>query len=530
MSKQIRSPKEVALWRLEQIDELLVEGIGRAEKAGLIKRISKTPLLWPSGQTQRPSPPTLYRWVAAYKEGGLDALIPKRRSDLGNKRSELPDEVVHEALRLLAEDPGITLTFLLALLQPAFPEVRIARSTLYDRLCAQAEYKRIKRANKSSRRRGRFVAAKPHDIWQCDAKEKVSVVFSNGVRALVYILTILDDATRAVLAAIVSMRLNLAAATRVFRMAAMRYGLPKSFYADRASIFDSHAFRMGLASLGDHRIWVKPKNPQVRGKIEAYHRTLTLWFTERLPQQNVVDIDHLQKLLDGVLYGLYQPHKHRGLNTSPEKALAYQVSSRQIPPTRLVDAFRQERKLKSHRTPGEVEIARITYLVPEELRGQRLVFRIDPATEYPPLVEHPTSGKPIPLRRAAIKPEDLPHVDVPSREPAKHSRAGNLQTIYDNWQGKKRPQAAPGFGLPEIYTLMAKASRRHVPQNAAEGELIQRVYPAVGPLPRLPTELAFDAIGRELGSGRPIKTYLDALEERFQAATIHEEEKNKCPR
>jgi hypothetical protein len=335
---------------------------------------------------------------------------------------------------------------------------------------------------------------------------------------LVYILTILDDATRAVLAALVSFNLNLAAATRVFRMATVRWGIPQKVYADRASVFDARPFRAGLACLGEHRIWVKSRNPQVRGKIESYHRTLGLWFTKRLPKQKVVDLEHLQQLLDAVLYDLYQKHKHRGIQTSPEAALAGRVSSRQVPPTRLVDAFRQERKLKTHRVTGEVEIDGVTYLVPEELRGQRLVFHVDPAAEHPPLVVHSTSGKSLPLRRAAVKPEDLSSVEMPQKSSSERWGEGNLQKLYDNWQGKRRPVAEPGFGLPELYALLTKTCGRYVPTTDAEAALIQRVYGVIGPLPRRPTEGALAAISQELGTGRPIKTYLDALEQRVRAA------------
>ena len=115
--------------------------------------------------------------------------------------------------------------------------------------------------------------------------------------------------------------------------AALRWGLPNRLYADRASIFDSQAFRRGLAQLGTHRIATKPRNAEAHGKIEAYHRVLVRWFTQRLPRQQVVDLEHLQQLLDGVIAKLYQPHQHRGLRTSPQQALGGKVSSRSLPPT-----------------------------------------------------------------------------------------------------------------------------------------------------------------------------------------------------
>jgi len=95
---------------------------------------------------------------------------------------------------------------------------------------------------------------------------------------------------------------------------------------------------------------------------------------------------------------------------------------------------------------------------------------------------------------------------------------GPLQTLYDAWQGKVRPVAEPGFGLPEIFTLLADATGRPVPRSDAEAALIQHAYRRRGPLPKRATEGAFRAIRRALGRGRPVQAYLDALAQRVTTA------------
>lgn len=504
-------PEEIAFWRYEQIEEALGEGLPRSVRGKILRQISQTPVRWPSGVTKRTSLATLYRWISGYQQGGLEALQPQTRCDQGKPRARLADEVVDEALRLLSEDDELTFTFVLAVLRATFPQHTIRRSTLQRRLAARDEYARIKRARKRSQRRRRFVAKQPHDIWHCDAKGPVTVRLSSGEELSFHIVSILDDATRAVLSAIIVPSPDLAAAVRAFRIAALRWGLPKRLYADRASIFDSKPFREGLAQLGAHRIKTKPRAPEAHGKIEAYHRTLVLWFTKRLSGQVVVDLEHLQQLLDGLIATLYQPHQHRGLKTSPEQALGGQVSPRSVPPTRLYDAFRQKRRLSAHRKTGEVDIGQTSYLVPNELRGRRLTFLLDPPGEVPPMVIDPESGAERELRRAAIKPQDLPQSHGATTQERERWGAGPLQTLYDSWRGKRRPQAEPGFGLPEIYALLGQVSGRHVPRSDHEAALVQRVYRDTGPFGRAATEAALRIIAAELGQGRPIQTYLDAL-------------------
>lgn len=513
-------PKDVAFWRYEQIEEALVDNLTHEQRGEILRSITKTPVRWPSGKTKPIPRATAYRWIRDYQCGGLEALRPKPRSDRGVARSNLPATVVQEALRLLTEDPGLTFTFLLALLRPSFPDIQIPRSTLHERLSSHSDYKRIKRLKRHQKRRTRFVAKAPHDIWHTDAKGPITLVFADGKEGSFHVFTILDDATRAALAAIITPTPNLAAAVRVFRMAANRWGLPGMLYADRASIFDSRPFRKGLAQLGSHRISTKPRNPEANGKIEAYHRPLAMWFVKRLPKQVVSDFVHIQQLLDGVIYGLYQTHYHRELKQSPEEALAGRMSNRHVPPARLVDAFRQEKLLKTHPKTGEVVLDGITYLVPDELRGQKLTFLLDPPHEVPPLVQHPASEDHVSLRRAAIKPDDLDEIDEQPQEP--RSGRGNLQAIYDNWQGKHRPLAEPGFGLPELYALLAKACGRHVPSSDVEAALVQRIYGDIGPLPQRATEEALASITQQLGPMRPVKTYLDALTLRVRDASQSE--------
>lgn len=505
----------MAQWRYDQIVQALGP-MAHDVRGEIIARISAVPTLWQSGETRSISRATLYRWIALYGQGGLAALRPRHRKDRGATRARLPKDVIKRAREILLDDPEISFTLLRPLLE-ADPALRlrargisVSKSTLQRRLAADPLYARMKRARRLARRRTRFVARAPHDIWHVDAKGPITVRLGSREVITFHVLTILDDASRATLASIVAPTPDLCAAVRVFRLAAERWGLPSRIYADRASIFDSHAFRAGLADLGAHRIWVKPRNPEANGKIEAFHRVLAAWFVKRLPRQVVVDLTHLQQLLDGVLETVYMSHPHRGLKAPPREALAERQSPRAISRERLIDAFRQRRTLKAHPKTGEVDLAAGTFLVPAELRGQRLVFLVDPDPDVPPLVEEPGTEHPLPVERAQIRSEDLP----PASPPIDRWGAGHLQALHDAWQGKLRPVAEPGFGLPELFGLLEQAVGRHVPRSDAEAALIHHTYRRVGPLPRRATETAFLAIGRRLGKGRPLATYLDALARR----------------
>jgi len=518
MPKRTPSKKEVALWRYEQISDALGV-LSKRVRGELVSKICKVPVAWPSGESKKITRSTVYRWISAYEANGLDGLKPRFRKDLNEPRVEIPSLVIERALAILQEDEELSLTMVIVLLKHD-PDldlekqgIRIAHSTLQRRLNAHPVYQRIKKSQRRSKHRRRFVARNPHEIWHVDAKGPVEVKLKDKTVLGIHVLTILDDATRAILAIFVALSPNLHAAVAVFRRAAQRWGLPDRLYADRASIFDSHAFRMGLAELGAHRIQMKPRNPEANGKIEAYHRVLARWFLKLLKQQEVIDLIHLQQLLEAWVDTVYQDHRHRGLKGTPRDALSDRVSERSVSTTRLFDAFKIERTKKAHPKTGEVDLGSLTYTVPEELRGQRLQFLIDPEPQIPPIVVDPSSKKHRTLKRASIRPEDLEDV---AQQDVLRIGEGSLQRLLDRYRGKPRPNAEPGFGLPEIYQLLEKICGHPVPRTESEAALIQRTYRNVAPISKGPTESLITSIGNQLGTGRPIKTYLDEFTKRIQ--------------
>lgn len=525
-SKRV-DPKTIALWRYEQIEEALATR-SRELRGPLLRDLSRIEVVWPSGESRRVSLATRYRWIHHYERGGLAVLRPTARKDKGKKKARVPSDVIKRACELWASDDGLTFTMLRALL---FADaelglvargIKLSRSTLQRRLAADPAYARLTRVRKRARRRGRFVARRPHEIWHLDAKGPVTAKLVSGGQIVFHVMTVLDDATRDTLASIVVTTPDLRAAVRVFRLAAKRWGLPDLIYADRASIFDSVPFRAGLAQLGSHRIRVRARNPEANGKIEAFHRVLVAWFTGRLRRQKVVDLVHLEQLLWGMLEMVYRTHRHRSLKCSPKEALNDQISRRTVSAQRLDDAFRLEVRKKAHAKTGEIDLAFGTFIVPEELRGQRVCLLVDPEHQLPPSVIHPVTGRHLPVARAQIRPDDRKH-----EPPVERFCEGPLQTLYDAWQGKIRPNAEPGFGLSEIFALLAEAAGRPVPRSDAEAARIQRLYAAIGPLPKRATETALRRIAQKNGRGRPITFYLDALARAVAPGPLHDKKRRK---
>lgn len=504
-------PRKTALWRYQEIEDLLDESLSGHERRALLRRLTRVPVRWPSGADRPLSEATLYRWLRRYRARGLEGLKPRPRRDRG-RRQRLKQKVLDRAVALLREEPRRSLTMLCELLRVEVNAV-VSRSTLHRHLQAHSAYPGLRREAKGDldrRLRRRFQAAHPHEIWQGDSKGPFPVRFHGSrIEVPVHVLTIIDDLSRATLASAALKTPDLRSAVLVFRAAARRWGLPDRFYTDRASVFDSKAFRSGLAELGVHRIRSRPRNAAARGKIEAFHRILVIWFLRELRHQVVHDLDHLQRLLTGLLESLYMEHRHRGLRMSPRQALAGRLSDRQVSTDRLLDAFLVRVRKKSHPKTGEVDLGKNLFKVPRDLAGHRADFAYDPVEPDIAYLEKP-DGSRIRLRPAVEKTTSPPSQTEKRGE-------GRLQAIYDHWKGRNLPQAEAGFGLPELFALFSKHLGRCVPRDEAEARSIQDFYRAKGPLARKPTEEALRKIFTRLGPDRPLATYLAVLGSKIQS-------------
>ncbi len=221
------NPWKIATWRFEMISALLDAKLTEAQKRRIIHERTTRALKWPDSPDQRPiGRSTLFRWLQNYREKGFLGLMPKVRKDKGLPRSERSN-YVNYALGLLYEQPERSLNQLMLYLELEFGKLPMSRSTLSRDLHAHPGFVGILRRRKGTDKKLRdlYQTDQPHDIWQLDAKGPFPVTLINGKTLRVHVLSILDDFSRYILAAIIAPAENIAAAVRVFRLAASKWGI-----------------------------------------------------------------------------------------------------------------------------------------------------------------------------------------------------------------------------------------------------------------------------------------------------------------
>jgi len=514
-------PYTLAAWRFEQIAPFIDASLDERARRAALRERTHSPIEWPGAEQRRrrglapirrPIPKsTLYRWLAAYREAGYLGLLPKPRSDRGQPRHGATAEWVHYAIALLYEQPERSLTQLEVYLALEFEAYALSRSSLARHLRAHPAYAGIERLRRGEgpKRRARYQADYPHEGWQLDAKGPFPVRLNAGPRVHLHVLSVLDDYSRYALAARVALAADTPAALRVFETAVDKWGLADRFQFDQGSAFESHAFRQGLAQLGIHRNAVKTRTPEWQGKIEAYHRTLSRWFVSELRAQQVIDLAHLQQLLEAMLALVYNRHHHRELGTTPEKRLAGRLSERRVSRTVLQRAFFLETRAKAHPKTGEVSLPNGRFRVPAAHAGQRLRFAYHPVHACAVLLVAP--GRELALEPFTTKPL----ASVPPQAPTRGN--GQLQKLLDRWAGRERPNAEPGFGLPELFAALGQLTGRTLPESEREAHSVLAFYRRHGPLARAEFTAACARTRSALGEGRPLSTYLDDLTRQIHA-------------
>jgi transposase InsO family protein len=115
-----------------------------------------------------------------------------------------------------------------------------------------------------------FEALAPHAIWAMDICFLYTRKHDGFDR---YLITILDDHSRMVIASGLFARQTVVEVAAVLKAAVLTYGVPQRLVCDRGSQFTCSEFRRVCAVLHLAVDYAPPQYPQYKGKIERFFRT-----------------------------------------------------------------------------------------------------------------------------------------------------------------------------------------------------------------------------------------------------------------
>jgi transposase InsO family protein len=291
-----KDPAEaIALYRAQIVGPLVRRTLERGDLAAALGELTKTRFCPPRSHGGRTySVATLERWYYAFKEGGLDALRPKVRSDRGRGR-DLTDGQKQLLLDVRRENPDVSVETILRtlVLDGRIERGSVAASTLRRFFAEQGFDRRTFRAASSDgRQRLRWQAAHPGALWQGDVCHGSPIVVG-GKPVPVRIHALLDDASRYVVAIEARHQEREVDMLAVLIRALRRFGAPDALYLDNGATYRGETLSLACARLGTALVHAKPYDAPARGKMERFWRTLRdqcLVFCKDLPSLHDVNV------------------------------------------------------------------------------------------------------------------------------------------------------------------------------------------------------------------------------------------------
>ena len=252
--------QQVALFRYELIVPLLEDGLSRAGRGELMAAICAAEHPGPDQAPVTVSPPTVRRWVAAYRAGGFGALVPRPK----DQPARCPEPARVSALALKDANPHRTARMIRAILldtcrdRPGDVPSERTLQRWFAGLPAAAPEPGISQAAGSF---GRYEAEAPMDRWPGD------IMYGPALHERqTYLHAFLDDHSRQVMSARFSYHADVIALAQVLRHAVSVYGAPRQLHVDNGSCYVDAWLRRACGVLGIQLIHSRPCRPRLTGQ------------------------------------------------------------------------------------------------------------------------------------------------------------------------------------------------------------------------------------------------------------------------
>jgi putative transposase len=321
---------------------------------------------------------TLLVWARRYRLEGFAALAPKPRCDSGVSRVITP-QLAQLIERLKRENPRRSAATLLR-------ELALSSGSDTPPISPASLYRFLKERGLSEREllnpaaaRKKFEAEYANQIWQSDMLYGPYVQRPEGGKRQCFLYAIIDDASRLIPHAQFYLSEGLDSLLDCLRQAVKARGIPIRLYVDNGKVFHSQQLARIAASLGILIVHSPPYQPEGRGKIERWFRTVREQFLANLDRKQVLTVETLNTRFWSWIDNGYHVAEHSSLGTTPLLRWQRNIEQiRQIPPATDVRRLFFYRVIRTVRRDSTFLLQNRFYEAPAHLAGERIEARFDP--------------------------------------------------------------------------------------------------------------------------------------------------------
>jgi putative transposase len=324
---------------------------------------------------------TMQEWLLHYRRNGFEALKPKKRTDRGNSRRLSPDDQDH-ILEIRKKSLHMPIS--------VFYEQLIERGELQKNQISYSTINRLLKKHNlvgkqmvATPERKRFAHEKVNMLWQADLSHGPYVPI-NGKKQKTFLIAYIDDCSRLVPYGQFFSSEKFDGLRVVTKEALIRRGKPTIIYADNGKIYRSETLQNACAQLGITLAHTQPYDPQSKGKIERFFKTVQTRFYPLLQ----VDLAHSLEELNERFWRWLEEDYHRRVHASLEGKTPHEIFHSQLEqltfledPSILETIFlkREQRKVKADST---ITLNKQLYEVPSRFIGSSIDVRLDEQGVY----------------------------------------------------------------------------------------------------------------------------------------------------
>ena len=240
-----RNDEDWAVFYCSLLSPVLLGEIPERQRERYFQELSREERRLPNGQRRRISVRTLRRQWRRLKDGGVQGLYRRRRSDRGKARKKHAD-VLARAVELKKEQPRRSAQVLDPILKRQFGR-SVPRSTLYRHLQREGATRR-KLGVSSEKVRCRWTRDQPGALWVGDF-EHGPLVMHQGVSRKTHLSAWIDCHSRYIVEARYYLRENLDILCDSLLRAWGNHGASSEAYADNAKIYHAKALQLACTQL-----------------------------------------------------------------------------------------------------------------------------------------------------------------------------------------------------------------------------------------------------------------------------------------
>ena len=381
--------RDVALFKFSLIAPVVAGTFTQATKMDYYRETCEKEHRLPDGRTVKLSPLTLKKWYWLYTDGGLEALVPKARSDQGMPRV-LSKDVCGQIQAYKKHFPHITGKKIYELLikDGYLKKEDASLDSVYRYLKAAG----LERGGMGPQECLAFEFEHANDCWQADTTFGPTVLEGKKHRQT-YLIAFIDDASRLLVHGEFFFEDNALNMQKAFRKAILKFGLPRRIFVDNGCSYQNKQLDWICAELGIVKIHSKPYHPQGKAKIERSHRT------EKDRWMHCTDWNAFHSLEDvngsyhHFLDTEYNNSPHSSIGMSPRERYLKDFDSLRFVEKSVIEESFLHRITRKVTPTATVSLFNVSYEVPQQYIGRTIHLRYRPEDMSEIYIYEGESGK-----------------------------------------------------------------------------------------------------------------------------------------